>query len=147
MLAIEGDSTRGMGWRFIFALEDNRYKQAKDILEKIEDQNGKNSFWRRSVLLAHQGQFDSARHLMNKHAIKNLYLYHLLGMKNELYHRLEEIIDSDVAQRQNSYPYWTKRFYLETYRDDPEFQRIIGKGKKLHDEYLEKVQDMMVYVE
>ena len=147
MVEIEGDSSRGMWMRYIWALADGDLDLAEDILKALEDQNGERSFWRRAMLLASQGQVDSARYLMEEHNIKNLYLYHLLGMKNELYNRLEELIDYQIAQGINGYQYYSNLFYLETYRDEPEFQRIISKSKKLNDSYLEKVQDIMVYVE
>ena len=56
---------------------------------------------------------------------------------------LEQRIDDgrNYYNRMSEHPKW------DLYKDDPKFKRLLAKTKKLHDKYLEKVQDMMVYIE
>jgi hypothetical protein len=87
-----------------------------------------------------EGDLDFVKEISSYHKFDPIItmIYLMRGEKEKGLKHLENAIDDGS----NFYLWINNSQIWDTYREDPEFKRILGKAMALHEEYLEKYPDV-----
>jgi serine/threonine protein kinase/tetratricopeptide (TPR) repeat protein len=128
-------------WRYYrFLLERQKHNKAEELLLHIEKIISEPNI---NILPLLKAWFYAAKEEKKKALVtykdKDTILFSLLGMKEDAINFLIEESDMVIAlQRSLAYHALNNYSFYDTIRDDPRFQKLLAKYKKLYEDNLEK---------
>jgi len=112
-----------------------KYQKVEELLAETEKINP--GYWGisygRALLSAVKGDKENALALY-----KNSEVYSLLGMKDEAIQQLNKEIRGSVWEPYIFYLHLLNNPFYDSLREDPRFQEIVKREKKLYEDHLEK---------